>query len=290
MPYFTAPFLYIVIIIERNAERLRRCGCCNSLAIRGGAVCQWHTLSADRSGAETAVCQWHTLGADRTVSAEGSRISFRIVFNFCKGTVKMTEFLDQYPALLEQLALLGQIWLMFKIVFGALNCFMGYKLLRVWTSLCGFVLGAAGGFLAALYFSLEGWGMGLLVLGAGIVAGAVAYQIYLVGAFILGWLLTVFITLSQVRPMDIPDRQKLMILAGGAVLGMIVGALIVGFARPVIIVVTGIGGASAVASSLGELFAWESLPVLGITVVLAVAGIAAQFLTAPQVKKGEDEE
>ena len=53
---------------------------------------------------------------------------------------------------------------------------------------------------------------------------------------------------------------------------------------------TGIGGASAVASSLGELFAWESLPVLGITVVLAVAGIAAQFLTAPQVKKGEDEE
>ena len=61
----------------------------------------------------------------------------------------MKEFLEQYPGLLEQLALLGQIWLMFKIVFGALNCFMGYKLLRVWTALGGFALGAAGGFLAA---------------------------------------------------------------------------------------------------------------------------------------------
>lgn len=201
----------------------------------------------------------------------------------------MKEFLEQYPGLLEQLALLGQIWLMFKIVFGALNCFMGYKLLRVWTALGGFALGAVGGFLAALYFSLEGWGMGLLVLAAGIVAGAVAYQIYLVGAFILGWILTVSITFSQVRPMEIPDRQKLMILAGSAVLGVIVGALIVGFARPVIIVMTGIGGASAVASSLGELFVWESLPVLGITVVLAAAGIAAQFLTAPRAKRREEE-
>ncbi len=33
---------------------------------REGAVCQWHTLSADRSGAKTAVCQWHTLSADQS--------------------------------------------------------------------------------------------------------------------------------------------------------------------------------------------------------------------------------
>ena len=31
-----------------------------------GAVCQWHTLSANRNGAETAVCQWHTLSAERS--------------------------------------------------------------------------------------------------------------------------------------------------------------------------------------------------------------------------------
>ena len=32
---------------------------------REGAVCQWHTLSADRNGVQTAVCQWHTISADR---------------------------------------------------------------------------------------------------------------------------------------------------------------------------------------------------------------------------------
>ena len=32
---------------------------------REGAVCQWHTLSADRHGVPTAVCQWHTISADR---------------------------------------------------------------------------------------------------------------------------------------------------------------------------------------------------------------------------------
>ncbi len=47
-----------------------------------GAVCQWHTLSADRSGAKTAVCQWHTLSADRSGAKTKDPVACCGVFDY----------------------------------------------------------------------------------------------------------------------------------------------------------------------------------------------------------------
>ena len=202
----------------------------------------------------------------------------------------MQEFLSQYPGITEQLDLLKQVGLMFSLLFGALNCFMGFRLLRVWTALGGFVLGAGVGFLLGSRFLDVQWGVWLMTLGVGLVAGTLAYQIYLVGAFLLGWLLTVSVTVSLVRPMDIGDKEKLALMAGGALLGLLVGVLIVAFSRPIIIVSTGISGAASMASGLGGILGWSAVAVTGLTAVLAVAGIAVQFFTGPEKKKRRWEE
>ena len=202
----------------------------------------------------------------------------------------MQEFLSQYPGITEQLDLLKQVGLMFTLLFGALNCFMGWRLLRVWTALCGFTLGAGVGFLLGSRFLDAQWGVWLMTLGVGLVAGTLAYQIYLVGAFLLGWLLTVSVTVSLVRPMDIGDKEKLALMAGGALLGLVVGVLIVAFSRPIIIVATGISGAASMASGLGGILGWGAPVVTILTAVLAVAGIAVQFFTEPGKKKRRREE
>ena len=41
------------------------------------------------------------------------------------------------------------------LVFALLNCFMGYKLRKIWGSILGFILGAAGGGIAGYYFLHE---------------------------------------------------------------------------------------------------------------------------------------
>ena len=74
----------------------------------------------------------------------------------------MQEFLSQYPGITEQLDLLKQVGLMFSLLFGALNCFMGFRLLRVWTALGGFVLGAGVGFLLGSRFLDVQWGVWLM--------------------------------------------------------------------------------------------------------------------------------
>lgn len=202
----------------------------------------------------------------------------------------MQEFLSQYPGITEQLDLLRQVGLMFGLLFGALNCFMGYRLVRLWTAVGGFVLGAGTGFLLGSRFLEVSWGIWLVTLAAGIIAGTLAYQIYLVGVFLLGWLLTFSVTVSLVRPMEIGDKEKLALMAGGALLGLVVGVLIVAFSRPIIILTTGISGAGSVASALGGILGWNAAVVTGLTALLAVAGIAVQFFYGSGEKKKRQEE
>lgn len=42
------------------------------------------------------------------------------------------------------------------LIFALLNCFMGYKLRKVWGSILGLVIGAAAGGIAGYYFSARG--------------------------------------------------------------------------------------------------------------------------------------
>lgn len=190
------------------------------------------------------------------------------------------EQLAYYKNLAEQAKAFTAVCLVVELAFGVLNCFFGYKLLKVWIALCGFLIGTGTGFLVISRFSDNSTVVLAGMLAVGVVAGILAYQVYLVGAFFLGWLMTVSVVVAVSRSMEAGDKKKLAIMAAGVVLGILVGVLIVKFARPCIIVLTGISGGISAASSLLMIFEQNKMGYMMITgVVMAAAGIGVQFVT-----------
>ena len=185
--------------------------------------------------------------------------------------------------LAEKIETYATIFLLFEVIFGALNCFFGYKLLKVWMAVCGFIIGATGGFLIAARFLTERNIVFGITAAAGIVGSVLAYQIYLVGVFFLGWMMSVAAVIAFVRSLPIGDKEKLVVIAAGVLLGLIVGVLIVKFARPSIILVTGISGGISTATAAFSLLKLEQpvLIVTGAGILLAIVGIMVQFLTTP---------
>lgn len=185
--------------------------------------------------------------------------------------------------LAEKIETYATIFLLFEVIFGALNCFFGYKLLKVWMAVCGFIIGATGGFLIAARFLTERNIVFGITAAAGIVGSVLAYQIYLVGVFFLGWMMSVAAVIAFVRSLPIGDKEKLVVIAAGVLLGLIVGVLIVKFARPSIILVTGISGGISTATAVFSLLKLEQpvLVVTGAGILLAIVGIMVQFLTTP---------
>ena len=185
--------------------------------------------------------------------------------------------------LAEKIETYATIFLLFEVIFGALNCFFGYKLLKVWMAVCGFIIGATGGFLIAARFLTERNIVFGITAAAGIVGSVLAYQIYLVGVFFLGWMMSVAAVIAFVRSLPIGDKEKLVVIAAGVLLGLIVGVLIVKFARPSIILVTGISGGISTATAACSLLKLEQpvLVVTGAGILLAIVGLMVQFLTTP---------
>ena len=56
--------------------------------------------------------------------------------DFIVNNLNLTEKIETYTTIL----------LLVEVIFGALNCFFGYKLLKVWIAVCGFLIGAGAGF------------------------------------------------------------------------------------------------------------------------------------------------
>ena len=185
--------------------------------------------------------------------------------------------------LAEKIETYATILLLFEVIFGALNCFFGYRLLKVWMAVCGFMIGAAAGFLIAARFLTERNIVFGITAAAGIVGSVLAYQIYLVGVFFLGWMMSVAAVIAFVRSLPIGDKEKLVVIAAGVLLGLIVGVLIVKFARPSIILLTGISGGISTATAAFSLLKLEQpvLVVTGAGIFLAIVGILVQFLTTP---------
>lgn len=196
------------------------------------------------------------------------------------------EILNKYTELAQRATEMTAAWLVIKMLFGALNCFLGYKLLKVWVAVTGFFLGAGIGFGVVRYFTDKTWIVWCTVLAAGFILGLLAYEIYLVGAFLLGWVMTASAAFTLGRVLGFGDKMEVAMLIAGAVLGILVGALIVRFARPSIILLTGISGGISVGSGvIGLMKADNVWLMLGIGAVFAVIGIFVQLKTTPGHKK-----
>lgn len=158
-------------------------------------------------------------------------------------------------------------------VFALLNCFMGYRLRKVWGCLLGLAAGGAGG-TAAGYYILNDW-MLALAAGAGcaLIVCFLAWVFYKLGVFVMCSGLVYFMVISL---MDQPSA-KIHIIS--LVIGVFAGTFALGYERQLVITITalcgGIGGMGLLLSMAGIDSAAAQL-LLGL--VLAAFGAFVQAL------------
>ena len=175
----------------------------------------------------------------------------------------------------------GQIILAFTLLFAILQCFFGYKLLRVWIALIGFLIGFVLGFvISRSMIDGEAYLPAIIGIAAGFILAFVAFRIYLIGVFIYCGALAA----GAVNNLTFPegDGWKVLGIVLCVLAFILVGILAVRFARPCIIAVTAATGAVNAADALRRMFeeiARNRMVVWGIILVLAAAGMLVQFYT-----------
>ena len=169
------------------------------------------------------------------------------------------------------------------LVFGVMNCILGYRLLRFWMMLGGFMLGASLGFVGVHTLDVQDKYMYIgAMLAGGVILAVTAFLIYKAGVFMLGagigWTVSIYV----IHPMT-SASFFLCILAG---VGL--GALGVRYCREVLIVATSLMGGIMAGLSLAKLGNLREFPYgIAMSAAFALLGILIQFaINKPQ----EDEE
>lgn len=171
------------------------------------------------------------------------------------------------------------------MVFGILNCVLGYRLLRFWVMLFGFASGAVSGLFLVKSMGVEDKTVYLgAMVGTGIALGVIAFLIYKVGIFLMGagiaWSLSIYI----VHPTTSFSFFVCILM------GVVVGTLGVRFAREVIIVGTSIFGGVLAGYSLSRLGGLSEIPYgIAMSAGFALLGLLIQF-TTNKVKEEEDDD
>ena len=169
---------------------------------------------------------------------------------------------------------LGIFLTLITLIFYIGECFFGYRLIRSWISILGFLFGAIGGYhLTVLLFHQTGYAIAGAIIG-GILLSALSYKVYLVGIFFIA-----SYSIFQIGITLLPLESLLLFLVSG-ILGILAGNLAVKNMRPAIILITAFHGGIMVSRLLPEFVA---LPAKATTltcgIILSIAGIIVQFMT-----------
>ena len=129
------------------------------------------------------------------------------------------------------------------IIFGIVNCFFGWRLLRLLIAAWGFIVGAGIGL--ALAVDSGPTVIAISVIAGGIVGIILSYVLYIVGLFTVG---AVFgLGLSTLLPAFLArDPQLLVVL----VVSLASGALAVILRKPVVMIVTAFSGSAAIVNGI----------------------------------------
>lgn len=173
------------------------------------------------------------------------------------------------------------------LLFGILNCILGYRLLRFWMMLGGFLVGAGLAFVIVHGMGIEEkstWLAAMVI--TGIVFAVIAFVIYKAGVFILaagiGWTLSIYFL----------HPTTSAVFFACILIGLALGSLAVKYCREVLIVATSlIGGlmAGVSAAKLGDL---SDIPYgLGMSAGFAILGILIQLaINKPKLEEDELDE
>ena len=185
-----------------------------------------------------------------------------------------------------------------SILFGAVQCFFGYRIFKIILGLMGFLIG--GVLAAAMGFAVSEQEIIALVSGlvGGIIGAALMVVLYFVGIFLIGAFLggvlgTVLFAVAETYP----EPVVLLILA------VITGVIALIFQKFMIIVATGFGGAWSVVTgiayfttgaidptNLESMFRADGSQLYIIVlcwIALGTVGVVVQYLSAPPPKEEE---
>jgi hypothetical protein len=172
------------------------------------------------------------------------------------------------------------------ILYGLLECFFGYKLLRIVLGILGFVTGLIVGWLVALAF--VGPILAIIAAVIGGILGALLFILaWLVGVFALGAMIGAAVAMVFTGAPATP-LQYLIVFVPAAVLGTV--ALLL--QRHVVIIITSLSGAWTVVASVYVMIAgprelplvdqaWKSDPLVvtlfAVWSALSAAGLIVQY-------------
>ena len=159
------------------------------------------------------------------------------------------------------------------LVFGLVNCILGYRLLRFWMMIFGFLMGAGAGFFGVYEAGASDKTIYVVVmLIAGVVLAVISFAIFKAGIFIIGAGIGLTVTIYLIHPTT--SFTFFLCLLTGVGLGF----LALRYEREVIIVGTSILGGILSGFATAKLVKMEEIP-FGIifSVGFALVGMLIQF-------------
>lgn len=183
----------------------------------------------------------------------------------------VTEYLNQITA--SSFSIFGMIFLGLAL----LNCFLGYRLKKLWISMIGFLLGIAiGAGITALFSENK-----TVILAAGLVVGILvallSFRLYLIGVF--------FYAVLSAYPLiaGLIGKELWWEIALSVIAALLIGLLAVNFVRPVLIIVSAVGGGMQVSQIIMGWIAMENpWGLYGVAVGLALLGMLVQFRSSKE--------
>ena len=202
-------------------------------------------------------------------------------------------FYNQFP-IIEQNNL---IVIITALVIALLYVFFGYKLLRVYISLLGFLIGFALGIVICAVFDLSNTTAVIVIICVCAVAlAALGFWLYKAGLFVMILLSLFPIILSVVS--EFTTVEPVFMWIGSILFALILAILAMFFVRPVVIIVTAVSGGLSIAnliinSLLPEIAQVNTVDgarifMLIIGAVIAVLGIYFQFVTTKPAAKSTE--
>lgn len=172
------------------------------------------------------------------------------------------------------------------LVFGLMNCILGYRLLRFWMMLFGFFMGAGFGVFMASQLGVSDKMVYVAAgVGTGVVLAIISFAVYKAGIYIMGAGIGLSLTIYIIHPTT--SFSFFICLLTGVVLGF----LAMRYEREVIIVGTSILGGVLSGFSIAKLAKMDEIP-FGIifSIGCALVGMLIQFAINRSKYEDDDEE
>lgn len=173
------------------------------------------------------------------------------------------------------------------LVFGLVNCILGYRLLRFWMMIFGFLMGAGAGFFGVYEAGVSDKTIYVVVmLIAGVILAVISFAIFKAGIFIIGAGIGLTVTIYLIHPTT--SFTFFLCLLTGVGLGF----LALRYEREVIIVGTSILGGILSGFATAKLTNMEEIP-FGIifSIGFALVGMLIQFaINKPKYDDDYDDE